>query len=226
MVAKMTMKQVMQGCAALVALVAGAALADAQVVTPRTGGSFAMPGNVPQASQAAQTEQADPLPDYRIGIGDILFIGVYNAPSVSGDVAVRPDGKITLPIGDDIAAVNLTTGELKVRVIAALKRWYEDPAVTIVVKAMPSRNVFITGNVNKPGAYPVLASMDIVQLITLAGGLLEFADKKNIILISATQTDAKGQPMTWKVNYEDLSKGRNLPKNLVSLHPGDRVIVR
>jgi len=167
-------------------------------------------------------------PNYVIGADDVLTISVWKEDQASGDVVVRPDGKITLRMGDDIMAVGLTIDELKAKVIQELKKFYEEPipAVTVQLKALNSRRVFITGSVSKPGPYPLTGPMTVLQLISTAGGLLEFADKKNIMLWSGSLKDRNGQQLSYKINYDDLLKGKNPAKNNIELRPGDTVIVR
>lgn len=169
-----------------------------------------------------------PVPaGFTLGPDDVVTISVWNAKEVSGDVVVRPDGKITLPVGNDIVASGLTVDELKEKVTAELKRgFYEDPTVSIQVKAINSRFVTITGNIGKPGRYALTGPMTVLQLISSAGGLTEFANQKNILLISATLKAKDGQPMTIKINYKELSEGKNPSKNNPELRPGDQIIVR
>jgi polysaccharide export outer membrane protein len=175
---------------------------------------------VPQAPPPA------PPPDYVIGPGDALTIKIWKQDEASGEVVVRPDGKITMPMGNDIVASGLKPEELKSKVAEEMKKFFEDPVVTIQVKAINSRNVFITGAVNKPGPYVLMGPMTVLQLITVAGGLLEFADKKNVMLVSGSLKDRNGQPLSYKINYDDMSKGKNMSKNNIELRPGDQVIVR
>ena len=206
---------------ALAVFVAGtAADAAAQVVTQRPGVPKELLNKLPPQTPVA------PEPNFIIGADDVLSINVYKEPDASGDVIVRPDGKITLKYGSDIVALGLTTEQLKEKVTTELKRFYEDPVVTIQVKTINSRRVYITGSVNKPGAYTLSGPMTILQLITAAGGLQEYADKKNIMLISGTLKARDGQPLAYKINYDDLTKGKNLARNNIELRPGDQVIVR
>ena len=123
-------------------------------------------------------------PDYRIGVGDVLEIRVWREETASGDVVVRPDGKVTPKMLGDIFVLGLTTDDVKKLVEEGLKPSFTDgvPEVQIAVKAINSRIVYITGAVNKPGQYPLIGPMNINQLITTAGGLVEFADKKKILL--------------------------------------------
>lgn len=166
-------------------------------------------------------------PDYRIGLGDVLVVNVWREESASGEIMVRPDGKVTPKMLDDIMALNLTTEELKKLVEEGLKKFFTEgvPPVQIQVKAINSRNVFITGAVNKPGPYPIIGQMNLNQLISLAGGLQEFANKKKILLIRGTLKDKNGQPVTLFINYEQLQDGKNVQRNNPDLMPGDQVIV-
>ena len=168
-------------------------------------------------------------PDYIIGANDVLFIGVVGEPAMSGDFTVRPDGKITMLQIDELQASGLKPDELKKKIKQELTRFFNDPVpeVFVGVKAINSRNVFVQGSVNKQGPIPlVMQSMTISQVITLAGGLQEFADKKHILVISGTLKTAKGEAVTWTVNYDDIMNGKNLTKNNIILQPGDTVIVR
>jgi polysaccharide export outer membrane protein len=166
-------------------------------------------------------------PDYRIGLGDVLVVNVWREDSASGEIMVRPDGKVTPKMLDDIMALNLTTEELKKLVEEGLKKFFTEgvPPVQIQVKAINSRNVFITGAVNKPGPYPIIGQMNLNQLIALAGGLQEFANKKKVLLIRGTLKDKNGQPVTLFINYEELQNGKNVQRNNPDLMPGDQVIV-
>jgi polysaccharide export outer membrane protein len=168
-----------------------------------------------------------PVPNYIIGTDDVLSVTVFGEKDFSGDVVVRPDGKITPPgVGNDITAAGISVDDLKVKVVEELKKYFAAPDVSVAVKAINSRWVYITGSVSKPGRYPLTGSMTIVQLISNAGGLQEFADKKNIMLLSATLKGKDGSPLTYKINFEDLMNGKNPAKNNIELRPGDQVIVK
>jgi polysaccharide export outer membrane protein len=156
-----------------------------------------------------------------VGPDDVLGIVFWREKDLSADVIVRPDGIITLPLLNEIKVAGLTPLELRERVMAEASKLVEDANVTIVVKQVNSRKVFITGNVTKPGSYPLTAPTTVVQLIALAGGLLEWADESNIQVM---RTDAQGAVSSLKVNYKKLSKGQGLKQN-IDLKPGDTVIV-
>lgn len=173
------------------------------------------------APGAAVVSTGVPMPtDYVIGPDDVLGIVFWRDADMSGDVTVRPDGNITLPLVGDIRAAGLRPEELREAVKKASVKFISDPNVTVVVRQINSRNVFVTGNVARPGAYPVSGQMRILQLIAIAGGLTEFADQKNI---TVTRTSAD-KVETLKFNYKDVARGKKLEQNVV-LKPGDTVVV-
>ena len=209
-----------QIAAVLTAIIVWSGFASAQQITQKPG--------VPAGFENRQPPPAPPAPppDYKIGVDDVLTVFLWREKEISGDFVVRPDGKVSIPLMNDLAAAGLTVDEFRKVVEEAAKTHFTDPTVTITVKEMRSRKVFIQGSVNKQGAYIISGPMTISQLISQAGGLLEWADKKNILVISASLKDKNGQPLTYKVNYDDLMKGRNVARNNIELRPGDTVIVR
>jgi polysaccharide export outer membrane protein len=179
---------------------------------------------VPQAPPAAPVA---PPADYVIGAGDVLIVVFRREKDMSSEVTVRPDGKITLPLLNDIQATGLSPDQLRASVTEEAKRLVEDPSVTIIVKEINSRKVFITGQVGKPGAYPIVTRMTVMQLIAMAGGLSEFAKQKEIVIIrdapvAAARAGAK--PQTFRFNYQDVQRLKNLASN-IDLKSGDMVIV-
>jgi len=157
---------------------------------------------------------------YVIGPEDVLNVVFWRDKDMSAEVSVRPDGKITLPLINEIEAANLTPDQLREKLTTAAAKFVEDPNVTVVVKAINSRKVFITGNVSKPGAYPLIAPTTVMQLIAMAGGLHEFADSKNIIITRPEN----GKQVAFTSNYKDFLKRKNLKQN-IELRPGDTVVV-
>jgi polysaccharide export outer membrane protein len=158
--------------------------------------------------------------DYIIGAEDVLSIVFWKDKDLSADVVVRPDGKITLPLGKEITAAGLTPDQLREAVLTEARRFVESPTANVVVKQINSRKVFITGMVEKPGAYTITSPTTVMQLIALAGGLKEYAKAKEIILM---RTDPRGS-VAYPFNYEGIAKGRHLEQNIV-LRPGDTVVV-
>jgi polysaccharide biosynthesis/export protein len=158
--------------------------------------------------------------DYVIGPDDVLTIVFWREKDLSGDVAVRPDGRISLPLLNDVEAAGLTPEELRVKLTQKAGELLEEPTVTVVVKGINSRKVFITGQVAKPGPYPLIGPMTIAQLITIAGGLQEYADAKNITILRTE----KGRASSLRFNYDEVKRGKKLQQN-IELRPGDTVFV-
>jgi polysaccharide export outer membrane protein len=169
----------------------------------------------PAASSAVQVPS-----DYVIGPEDVLGVVFWRDQEMTGDVTVRPDGVITLPLIGDVSAAGLTPAALKDRIQSAAGKFLNDANVTVVVRQINSRKVFITGEVATPGAYPLTGPRTVMQLIALAGGLNEYADAKNITVMRNEQ----GQMRSFKFNYRDVAKGKNLQQN-IQLLPGDTVVV-
>jgi polysaccharide export outer membrane protein len=174
----------------------------------------AAPAPVPQAPAVP------PPPGYVIGPDDVLQVLFRYDRDLTTDVVVRPDGMISLPMLSDVPAAGLTPEQLRDKVTESAKRFIEDPAVTVIVRTINSRRVFITGEVTRPGPYPLTSTMSVMQLIAIAGGLTEFADEKGI---SVMRTE-NGKPLRLPFNYKDVAKGKNLKQN-IELKPGDTVIV-
>ncbi len=192
--------------------------------------SAALAGSMPQGqtpSAPTSPEKANGSssvvavePDFVIGPEDVLGVQVWREQEVSGDVTVRPDGMITLPLIRDVQAAGLKPDELADRIQTALREYITDASVTVVVRQMNSRKVFITGEVARPGAYLLASSMTVMQLIALAGGLTEFADARKLSIMRTVD----GRPMTFPFDYKDVARGRKPEQNLV-LRPGDMVVV-
>ena len=159
-------------------------------------------------------------PGFTIGPEDVLGILVWRDQEMSGDVTVRSDGMISLPLIRDVKAAGLTPGDLADSIQKAVREFVTDASVTVVVRQMNSRKVFITGEVARPGAYPLVSSMTVMQLIAVAGGLNEFAEAKSI---SVMRVEA-GKTRTFPFDYKNVASGRKPEQNIV-LKPGDTVVV-
>jgi polysaccharide export outer membrane protein len=190
--------------------------------TPRPGTQSTQPATPPRQPGTATSSTGVPLPtDYTIGPDDVLGIVFWRDADMTGDVTVRPDGNITLPLLGDIKAAGLRPTELRDQITKAASKLIADPNVTVVVRQINSRNVFVTGGVARPGAYPVSGQMTVLQIITVAGGLTEFADAKNISIIRVEN----GQTQRFKFNYNDVLDGKKMEQNIL-LKPGDTVLVK
>jgi polysaccharide export outer membrane protein len=187
----------------------------------------AQPGSTPQSAPAAAAAAAAPRatdpalpPGYVIGTDDLLSIVYWKDKDMSADAQVRPDGRIALPLINEVQAAGLTPDELRIRILEESKKYMEDANVTVVVRQINSRKVFITGEVNRPGPYPLTSTLTVMQLIANAGGLREYADSKKIVIMRTE----RGKPVSLKFNYKDVTSGKNLHQN-IELKPGDTVVV-
>jgi polysaccharide export outer membrane protein len=170
---------------------------------------------VDQPADAAQTAAGD----YVIGADDTLHISVWKEPDLSVTLPVRPDGKISMPLLDDIPAAGMTPVLLKDLITARLKKYIADPRVTVVVTAMNSRRIFVTGEVTHTGPLPLLPHMTMLQALAQAG-FTQFANPKAIYLLRTEN----GKQVKLPFNYKEVVKGRNPEQNIV-LQPGDTIVV-
>jgi polysaccharide export outer membrane protein len=164
-------------------------------------------------------KSAENSPDYVIGADDTLHISVWKEPDLSETLPVRPDGKISMPLLNDITAAGLTPLELKDSITDKLKKYISDPRVTVVVTAMNSRRIFVTGEVTHSGPISLLPHMTVLQALAQAG-FTQFANPKAIYLLR-TQ-DGKQEKLPF--NYKDVVKG-NHPEQNIELKPGDTIVV-
>jgi polysaccharide biosynthesis/export protein len=171
-----------------------------------------------KSDQPAETTPAATA-DYVIGADDTLHISVWKEPDLSVTLPVRPDGKISMPLLDDIPAAGMTPVLLKELITAKLKKYIADPRVTVVVTAMNSRRIFVTGEVTHSGPIPLLPHMTMLQALAQAG-FTQFANLKAIYLLRTEN----GKQVKLPFNYKEVVKGRNPEQNIV-LQPGDTVVV-
>lgn len=193
--------------------------------TPKAPAPTQKPAAPPAAKPgAAAPQNVGPSvavePGFTIGPEDVLGVIVWREADVTGEVTVRPDGMITLPLIRDVRAAGLTPQELADRVQTLLREYITDASVTVVVRQMNSRKVFITGEVGKPGAYPLTSSMTVMQLIAVAGGLTEYAEGKSISVMRVEG----GQTKTFPFDYRNVASGKKPGQNIL-LRPGDTVVV-
>ncbi|MCD4754746.1 MAG: polysaccharide biosynthesis/export family protein [Deltaproteobacteria bacterium] len=158
--------------------------------------------------------------EYIIGPTDILEIHVWREPDLSRTIPVRPDGKITLPLLNDVQASGLTSLELKAEIEKGLDKFVESPTVSVAVQEIHSKNIFVLGQVVSPGGYPLQQDLTVLQALSLAGGLAEWADQGNVVILR----NENGKQSRIKFDYKNISKGKYLEKNIV-LKPGDTIIV-
>jgi len=158
-------------------------------------------------------------PDYRIGPGDVVRVSVWEEPQfTTSAIVVRPDGKISIPLVSDLAIAGDTPEQAEKLLSDQLTRFIKHPRVTLIVEEIHSRIVYITGEVQHPGAYPLIGPMNVVQLIARSGGPTEFAKKKDVYVLHQDIG-----PRT-RVNYQLVLEGKHLEEN-IGLVPGDTVVV-
>ena len=182
----------------------------------------AITGMPTAAATAAAPRATDPVvpPGYVIGTDDVLSIVYWKDKDMSADAKVRPDGRIALPLINEVVAAGLTPEQLHRRLTEESKKYMEDANITVVVREINSRKAFITGEVHKPGPYPLTAPTTVMQLIALAGGLREYADAKKIMIMRSEN----GRQISLPFNYKDIAAGKKLQQN-IELKPGDTVVV-
>ncbi len=187
--------------------------------------SYALMYNAAAAGPKVNAGQTDQKQDinqnnYIIGPTDVLEIQVWREPNLSRTVPVRPDGKITLPLLDDVHAAGLTPLELKAKLEEALSKYIANPTVSVSVQEIHSKNIYVMGKVNSPGPFPLQQGLTVLQALSLAGGLAEWADEDNIIIIRTEN----GQQKKIKFDYSKVAVGKDLNQNIL-LKPGDTIIV-
>ena len=160
-------------------------------------------------------------PGYVIGTDDFLSVVFWRDKDLSADVVVRPDGKISLPMLNDIQAAGFTPEQLSVVVKGTARKYIVDADATVIVKEVRSRKVFVIGEVTKPGPVLLTSEMNVLQLIAEAGGFLEHANKSNVVIVRTEN----GREQRFKFNYKDVVKGKKVEQNIV-LKPGDTILVR
>jgi polysaccharide biosynthesis/export protein len=155
---------------------------------------------------------------YKIGVGDVLHIVVWAEPQLTETAVVRPDGKVSLPLVSELEVAGQTPEAVQQTLTEQLIKFVRKPRVTVTVQEIHSRMVYITGEVQRPGAYPLLEAMNVVQLVSRSGGLTDFAKQKQVYVLRASNTARVN------VNYEKVLKGQ-APQQNVELAPGDTVVV-
>lgn len=176
---------------------------------------------------SASAAQADPPRSihandtYVIGADDVLNVIVWKEPDISKEIPVRSDGKISLPLVGEVLAAGRTPPQLEQDVTTKLKGYITDPEVTVIVQQMNSQKYNIFGEVGKPGTFPLLAETRIMDAIAAAGGLRDFAKKKNIYVL---RQNPGGSDLRLPFNYDKFIKGRDSTQNIV-IKPHDTIVV-
>ena len=185
----------------------GAPAQDAAEAKPKAGTS------APQISLAQDAE-------YKIGAQDVLRIDVWKEPEISRIAPVRPDGRISLPLINDVQAAGLTAAQLATVIADGLRKYITNPQVTVGVTEINSRRVYVTGEVTKPGAFPLLPNMTVLQALSSSGGFSQFAKLKSIYVLRTED----GKQVKHPFNYKEVVSGKK-PELNIRLQPGDVIVV-
>ena len=156
-----------------------------------------------------------------IGVDDVLAVVFWREKDLSAEVVVRPDGKISLPMLNDVPAAGMTPEQLAKQIEQASTKYVRDPGATVMVKEIRSRKIYVVGEVSRPGTFLLANEMNVLQAIAEAGGLLEHAKKDDIVVVRREGSAEK----RLKFNYNEVVRGKNTNQN-VRLMPGDTILVR
>lgn len=163
---------------------------------------------------------ASPSGSYIVQPGDTLTISVWKEKDLQWEVSVRPDGWLNFPLVGDISASGKTVEELRQDITAKLSKYVPDPVVTVIVKQSLGYRIFVIGKVNKPGDFPAGRNIDVMQALTMAGGLTPYASENNIKILRRVSGELKAIPF----KYSHVEKGEDLEQNII-LQGGDTVVV-
>jgi polysaccharide export outer membrane protein len=173
----------------------------------------------PATVSASDTAASVSSPDYVIGPEDVLHVAVWKESDLTATLPVRPDGKISLPLLNDVQAAGLTPMQLADSLTEKLKKYVASPRVTVVVSQINSKRIYLVGEVGHTGAVPMLPNMTVLQALSSAG-MTQFANTKKIYVMR-TQN---GKQVKLPVNYKKLVKGEQMEQNYL-LQPGDTVVI-
>ncbi len=188
------------------------------------GASFAM-----AAAGCSLFQRDEPVPrsativpsEYRVGPTDVLSIVVWKQPDLSvGQIPVRPDGKISLPLVGELKVAGLTAVEIKEAITERIKEYVTDPNVTVIVLQVNYPVAFVIGEVNRPGPVPIRQDTTMLQLVSMVGGFNLFADKSHVHLLRREG----GKEIRMRFNYDQVVKGKHLEQNVI-VRPGDVIVV-
>ena len=211
------MRSIWKAAVAAVVLMLMGSIALGQNAPARPAASSASDKTATDKATAAFISQAGP--EYVIGPEDVLHIAVWKENDLTTTLPVRPDGKISLPLLDDVQAAGLTPKQLADSVTEKLRKYIADPRVTVVVTAINSKRIYLVGEVLHAGAMPMLPNMTVLQALSSAG-LNQFANTKRIYVLRTVN----GKQQKLPVNYRKLVKGEEIEQNYI-LQPGDTIVV-
>lgn len=168
---------------------------------------------------ASTGKSATADPNYVIGAQDVLDINVWKEEQLTKSVPVRPDGKISLPLLNDVQAAGLTPTQLANNITESLKKFVTDPQVTVIVREINSQRVYLIGEVTRAGAYPLLPGMTVLQALSSGGGFTQYANTKKIYVLRSENGKQEKLPFNYK---QALNPDAN---QNITLKAGDTIVV-
>ena len=188
-------------------------LAIALGLLASAGGSAAAQERAARPAPCASS----PSPGYLIGLSDVLRITVWKEPELTGDVTVRLDGMVTVPLLGDVQAAGRTPSQLAASLVTEFQRFIESPRVTVSVGQATSARVYVVGEMMKPGEFPLSGRMTVLKALALAGGFKEFAKPESIVIVREDQT-------VIPFNFKRVADGKDVSQNIL-LAAGDTIVV-
>ena len=204
---------------ATVVILGSAMLHGQDVVAAGQHKSARIAGTSPATTNTTMADAGATTSQLILGSADVIHIGVWKNPDLTQTVTIGPDGFISLPLLGDVHVAGMTANQLAQDLMTKLSNYMTNAQVTVSMVEIHSRQVFVTGQVGRPGGYPLVAPISVLQLIAQAGGLNTFANRKDIVILRGTGS----QLQRLKFNYNNAVRGD--PKQNISLQPGDTVIV-
>lgn len=166
-----------------------------------------------------------PPGEFLLGPEDFLSVTVWKNQDLSRDVAVRPDGMISMPLIGDVQAAGLTANTLAKRIADRLTEFMASPTVSVQVKEVNSYFIYVQGEVAKPGKYPLRSYATVLQGVSMAGGFTQYASKNKMQVLRVIQNGQEGpHEIRIPVSYDDLVSGKGNPGNFI-LRSGDIIVV-
>ena len=172
------------------------------------------------ASPALGTDSIALSDTYLLQPGDIVQVVVWKEQDLQGDVLIRPDGGLSFPLAGDVVAAGRTVDAVRVDIEQRIRHYIPDGIVTVAVKQVNGNRIFVIGKVNRPGDFQIARPTDVVQALSLAGGMTAFADANAIRVLHRDH----GRLTSIRFRYSDIEKGEHLEQNVL-LQSGDTVIV-
>jgi len=169
-------------------------------------------------TSAADSSKA--VDHYRIQPGDVLLVSVWKEEDLIQEVIVRPDGQITFPLAGEAKAAGNSIEDLRLLISERLKKYIPDPVVTVAVKQLAGNTIYVLGKVNRPGVFPIVRNVDVMQALSLAGGTSTYAALNDIKILRREN----GRLTALSFKYAEVEKGKRLEQNVV-LRAGDVVVV-